>query len=167
MRFMHREAMGLDEQRIIFRAAYSRTFTLSLLLVGAAALVSRSFWHIGPRTVPLLVSFVWMPACLAMLCGAVLYCYEQRTVIDAARGTVRSREMIVRLPLRTLEWRIEEFDSVRVTVNVAGSESRPDRYYTVTLWGPGHNVPLFDREDYQEARKEAGQLAAGLGLKAQ
>ena len=96
--------------------------------------------------------------------GALLYCYEQRTVIDIPGGAVVTRESLLRLPLRTCEWRLDEFDSVRPKVACSGREGNPAPYSTVTLCGGERDVPLFDMDNYESARKAAGRLASQLGL---
>jgi hypothetical protein len=157
--------------------------------LGAAGLASLPLWHPDSHDVPLLLVFLAAPSLGMLVLGAVLEWYALRTVIDIPRGLVFARELLMGLPLRTSEWRLDEFTSVQSKVQYSGSEGNPAPYYTVTLCrsssrlkrpapgggapssntrdggAAGEDVPLFDVDDYDDGRKVAARLASELGLR--
>jgi len=191
MRIFKRRLMSGGEERIVCRSCCSRWLSYSLLVLGAAGLASLPLWTPNSEDVPLLLVFLAAPSLGMLLLGAVFCWYAQSTVIDIPGGLVFTTELLMGLPLRRCEWRLDEFESVRPTVHYAGREGSPAPYYTVTLCrsSPGdwlaqsdgrtlssgalsegaveQNVPLFDVDDYEGARKEAARLASQLGLGAE
>ena len=196
MRILNRRLMSWGEERIVCRSCCSRWLSYGLLVLGAAGLASLPLWNPRSEDVPLLLVFLAAPSLGMLLLGAVLHWHAQSTVIDIPGGLVFTTELLMGLPLRTCEWRLDDFTSVRPKVHHSGREGNPAPYYTVTLCRSSprlrtsassveprapsggrtppsgsrpegaveQDVPLFDVDDYEGARKAAARLASELGL---
>jgi len=163
MRIIKRRVVSISGEKMAFEARFSGPFSVCIGLLGALVLTLDSFLRAYQPVGEVLV-LVLCPALGAILLGIVLFNYTQSTVIDVRRGLVVVREKVL-LPVRTVQRRLDEFDSVRAESHFSVSEGRSilgAPFFTMCLCGPRFRLPLFDLDDYSEAVRTARRLSQYL-----
>ena len=165
MRIIKRKTVSLKPEQMLFEARASRWVSIGLCLAGGAVIGLDHLMRPPEAFAAAAAVIVWA-ALGAIVAGAMLLFYRQTTLIDAARGVVVIRERLV-CALRTVERRLDEFDSVRAesvfsTTEKGALAAAP--FFTITLVGSQFRAALFDVDDYAEAVDAARKLLAHLGL---
>ncbi|MBS3762958.1 MAG: hypothetical protein KGZ25_06605 [Planctomycetes bacterium] len=163
MRLVHHNLISLERDRLECRSSFSRPVALLIAIVAGAGVIVSVTADVSPKTLPALITFITFPSFGLLLAGFVLYTYDSETQLDFDRNRVISVEKLLRIPIRTRQWTKDELVTVKVQFHASGRENKLDSFPVVTLKTTDEQLPLFQIENYKEARELSQHIAAQLG----
>ncbi|MFW5923807.1 MAG: hypothetical protein ACOC2T_04030 [Planctomycetota bacterium] len=164
IRIIRNRLVERSEDGLRCRMRVSGIVVVGAMVLGVAGMLATLFVPGRQVDAAHMVMFVLSPSIGLALTSLFLLGYARVTEVSVEGNKVVSSERLFGLGLARREWDLEDFETVNVSVRSPGRESSPGNYCVIVLAGNDRDLPLFDVDDYSEARKAAAELTAVLNL---